>query len=169
MMETKDLILRKADFSDWVDLYENVWRHEETARYMLWSVTKCEEDAKNRMERTLAWQKDHHAWTVYLKKTGKAIGFAGLMELDDGSWEDTGVALGPAYTGKGLGKQILRELMDYVFETQKGSTLVCSCRSENGQSRGVMLSCGMMYTHSENRIDERNGATYTLEFYRMER
>ena len=39
MIETTDLILKKADFSDWKDLYTNVWSHAETARYMLWDVT----------------------------------------------------------------------------------------------------------------------------------
>ena len=168
MLETQDLILKKASFEDWRELYTNVWSREETARYMLWSVTKSENAAMERMNRTMAWQKSHHAWTVYEKKTVKAIGFAGLMELDDGVWEDTGVALGPAYTGRGLGKQILRALMDYVFAAQGGKKLICSCRSENGPSKGVMLSCGMTYTHSENRIDERNGSPYVIEFYQIE-
>lgn len=30
MLETKDLILNKAKFSDWKDMYANVWRHPET-------------------------------------------------------------------------------------------------------------------------------------------
>ena len=40
MLETKDLILDKGKIEDWKALYENVWKHEETARYMMWS-TDC--------------------------------------------------------------------------------------------------------------------------------
>ena len=44
-METRDLILDKARFEDWEDLYRNVWSRPETARYMLWIVTDSEEAA----------------------------------------------------------------------------------------------------------------------------
>ena len=53
MIETPDLILKQAVFEDWQDLYVNVWRHPETARYMLWDVTESEEAARDRMRRTL--------------------------------------------------------------------------------------------------------------------
>ena len=77
-METRDLILDKARFEDWGNLYRNVWSRPETARYMLWTVTDSEEEARARMERTLAWQRDHDVWTVYQKSGRQAIGWAGL-------------------------------------------------------------------------------------------
>ena len=49
-METRDLILDKARFEDWENLYHNVWSRPETARYMLWTVTDSEEEARARME-----------------------------------------------------------------------------------------------------------------------
>lgn len=36
-LETKDLILKKAEFTDWKTIYKNLWIHEESARYMLWT------------------------------------------------------------------------------------------------------------------------------------
>lgn len=45
MLETKDLILDKAKFSDWEGMYENVWSHPESAKYMLWKLTTNEDDA----------------------------------------------------------------------------------------------------------------------------
>ena len=76
-METRDLILTKARFEDWEDMYRSVWSRPETARYMLWTVTDSEEEARARMERTLAWQRDHDVWTVYQKTGRQAIGWAG--------------------------------------------------------------------------------------------
>lgn len=36
MLETKDLILDKAKFSDWEDMYHNVWSQPESAKHMIW-------------------------------------------------------------------------------------------------------------------------------------
>jgi len=69
MPETKDLILRKAVQEDWYHMYHNIWRHAESARYMVWKVTESEADAQSRMERTIAFQASHeHHWTVVEKE-----------------------------------------------------------------------------------------------------
>ncbi len=39
MIETKDLILDKAKFSDWKEMYYNVWSQPESAKYMVWDIT----------------------------------------------------------------------------------------------------------------------------------
>ena len=31
-LETKDLILKKAEFEDWKTIYYNLWRHKESAK-----------------------------------------------------------------------------------------------------------------------------------------
>ena len=78
MLETQDLILDKAKPSDWRDMYQNVWSRPESARYMLWRVTTSEQDAQLRMQKTIAFQKNHDTYLVYEKESGKAIGFAGV-------------------------------------------------------------------------------------------
>ena len=84
MIETKDLIIKKGEQKDWKDMYYNLWRHAESAKYMLWDVTTSEEDAIKRMERTVAFEATHpYAWLVYEKASGQAIGFAGLEILEE--------------------------------------------------------------------------------------
>ena len=168
MIETKDLILRKAQFEDWQDMYRNVWSREETARYMLWTVTASEEEAMERMRRTIRFQSEHDSWTVFEKASGKAIGWAGVNPIAEGVYEDGSVALGPEFVGKGYGKQILTALTEYVFCGLEATAFVATCRNENAPSRGTILSCGFVYTHSEDRIDPRNDLPYVLEFYRRE-
>lgn len=165
MLQTGDLIIKKAEFSDWQDIYRNLWCHADSAKYMLWQPTDSETDAMERMRRTLAYQKEHFAWFVYEKGSGQAIGFAGITQIAPGVWEDTGVALGPKFVGRGYGKQILLTLTDYAFGELKADKMIVSCRSENIPSRKVILTCGFTYTHSETREDPRNGAPYILEFY----
>ena len=169
MIETKDLILRRGAFDDWKAMYENVWRHPQTARYMLWDVTTSEEDARARMERTIRWQSEHHAYFVEEKSSGQCIGFAGFIELAPGVYEDTGVALGPDFVGRGYGKQVLNGLLSIAFDQLNGQVFIGSARPENAASIALQRSCGFHYTHSESRTDPRNGDEYTLNFYEKRR
>lgn len=170
MLETKDLILKAADFEDWHDMYENLWSRDESARYMLWAPTHSEEAAKVRMEKTIAWQKKNElAYTVYEKKSGKAIGFAGMCKIAEDVYEDTGIAIGPDFVGQGYGKQALQALVKQAFEGLGAAKFVCSCREKNLASKALQLSVGFTYTHSEDRTDPETGENYALEFYELER
>ncbi len=170
MVETQDLILRKAVFDDWRDMYERVWSRDETARYMLWEVTRSEEDAKSRMERTVQFQRvNPTAFLVCERTDGRAIGFAGIKEIEEGVYEDCGVAFGPEYVGKGYGKQVLGALVKLVFEELGAERFICSCRAENEASRRLQLSCGFRFSHTEDRVDPRSGKLYTAEFYELKR
>ena len=169
MLETKDLILKKASLSDWPDIYHNLWKHEESAKYMLWNVSKTEEQAQIRIQKTLAYQKeDPFSYFVYEKKSGKAIGFAGMIEIAPNVYEDTGIAIGPAFVRKGYGRQILMALVGQAFDQLGATKFVASCRSQNDASRQLQLACGFVYSHSEDRTDPRNGTPYVLEFYELD-
>ena len=167
-LETKDLILRKAVFSDWEPVYRNIWRHFESARYMVWNVTESEEAAKMRMERTMAFQSAHDFhWTVVEKASGEAIGWAGMEEKEPGIWSETGVALGPDFVGKGYGTQILNALTDLARDL--GGTRFLGCaRRENLASRRLQLRCGFFYTHSQEAIHHRDGTACIYDHYEKE-
>lgn len=181
MILTKDLILKKGVFEDWKALYENLWSREESAKYMLWKPAFSEEEAKERMRKSLKHQEESGlAWFIYRRKaeaTGEKvseealepIGFAGLIRLDEETYEDTGIAIGPGFVGKGYGKQVLTALTEYCFDKLGARRLICSCRAGNAASRALQLSCGFRYTHSEERNDPRNGEKYILEFYERRR
>ena len=162
MPETADLILKQAVFEDWPDIYHNLWRHRESARYMLWDVTESEQAAQERMRRTIAWEQAHPTcWLVYEKSSGRAIGFAGMLEAEPGVWEETGVALGPDFVGRGYGGQILDLLTGTAFSLG-GREFRAWCREQNERSRRLILSRGFRPTGEERRRDERNGEDYTL-------
>lgn len=168
-LEATDIILRKAVFEDWKSMYKNIWTSEESAKYMLWKPVQSEEEAKERMRKTIAHQAEHDAWLVYEKSSGEAIGFAGIIKIAENVYEDTGLALGKAYTGKGYGKQLLSLLISYVFEEKKAEKFVYSCRAENEVSKRLSRSLGFVYTHSEPRVDTRNGKNYICDFFVLKR
>lgn len=169
ILETKDLILKKGSMNDLNDMYINVWSEEETARYMLWTPLKDIEEAKDRMLKTIEYQNDKIAYLVYEKKSGQAIGFAGMKEIENKVYEDCGIGIGTKFVGRGYGKQILMSLVEYCFEELGANRIICSCRSENLASRKLQLSCGFHYTHSKTMIDYRDGLNYILEYYELNR
>ena len=164
-LETKDLIIKKAEQKDWYDMYHNLWKHAESARHMLWNVSRSEEDAPARMERTIAYQtKNKFQWLVYEKKSGQAIGFVGIEKLEENVYGETGIAIGPAFTGKGYGKQILNALVEYAQKELGAKRFMACCRTANVVSHNLQMSCGFQFSHYQDCVDPRNGEGYTLEY-----
>lgn len=168
MPETKDLILKHPELSDWRDMYQNLWSHAESARYMLWEPSTDEASAEARMQRTIAFQKGKPLWTIYEKKSGQAIGFAGIEPLENGVCQEAGIAIGPAFVGRGYGKQILNALIAYARSELDCHTFWACCREQNTPSRGMILSCGFSFSHAEKMTDPRNGKVYIMEHYKQE-
>ncbi len=167
MIETKSLILDKAKFSDWKDMYCNVWSQPESARYMEWSITTSEEAAKIRIMKTIAFQKEHDTYLVYEKSSGKAIGFAGVEKLEPYIYQEAGICLGPNYIGKGFGKQILQGLIQYCREQFGAKEFIYLTRDENTASNRLAKSCGFSMISSTAKIDSKDGHHYHLLQYKL--
>ncbi|MCQ2550559.1 MAG: GNAT family N-acetyltransferase [Lachnospiraceae bacterium] len=162
-LETKSLVLKKAKEEDWEEIYKNLWSHKESAKYMLWDVTTSETEAINRIRRTVDFQKvNKYAFFVYEKNTNIPIGFAGMKEIEPGVYEDIGIALGPDYTRKGYGIEILNALVEEA-KSCGGHKFVASCRKQNIASHQLQMRCGFHFVSEETRIDPRTGESYLLE------
>ena len=168
-MATEDIILKKGVFEDWKDLYINILSREESARHMLWRPVSDEENAREKIRKTIGYQKSHDAWLVYEKASDQAIGWAGVAEAEDSVWIDTGIAIGPDFTGKGYGKQILQCLIRYIFGEKRADRIRVSCRGNNEAARALCQSLGFSRVDAEKKTDWRNGEEYVLEYYELER
>lgn len=163
-INTEGLILKKAKQEDWEDMYNNLWRYEESARYMLWDVTTSEAEAIERARKSVAFQKvTKYAFFIYEKETNVAIGFAGMKEIEPGVYEDTGIAIGPSYTQKGYGTQVLNTLVEEAKRCG-AHKFVASCRKQNIASHDMQMKCGFQFVKEETRIDPRTDESYILEF-----
>ena len=136
---------------------------------MLWRPAKNIDEAKDRLIKTIEFQKDKIAYLVYEKKSGQAIGFAGMKEIEDKVYEDSGIAIGSKFVGRGYGKQVLMSLVEYCFEDLGAIRIVCSCRKTNIASKKLQISCSFHYTHSRTMVDKRDGSNYSLDFYELNR
>ena len=167
MIETESLILDKAKFSDWKEMYRNIWSQPESARYMAWSITTSEEAAKIRIVKTIAFQKEHDTYVVYEKSSGKAIGFAGVEKLEPCIYQEAGICLGPNYVGKGFGRQILQGLIQYCKEQFGATEFIYSTRDENTASNRLAKSFGFLLISSAAKIDSKDGHSYNLLQYSL--
>lgn len=167
MLETKDLILDKAKFSDWEGMYHNVWSRPESAKYMLWNLTTNESDAKIRIQKTIDFQKDHDTYLVYEKAGGAPIGFAGVEQIGSLVCQEAGICLGPDYVHRGLGKQILQCLIRYCREKYGAQEFIYSTREENAASNKLAESLGFTVVASERKTDSRDGHSYNLLKYSL--
>ncbi|HKM04877.1 MAG TPA: GNAT family protein [Lachnospiraceae bacterium] len=168
MIETQELELKKPKFEDWESIYINLWLHDESAKYMLWRPVHNEEEAKEKMQKNIAFmEKNILSWFIYEKRSNEVIGFAGMEQIEDGVYEDSGIAIGPLFISKGYGKQILKALCDEAFNTYGAYKFVCFCRSGNIASKQLQLLLGFCYTHSIEKEDARNGEKYILDFYEL--
>ena len=167
MIETESLILDKARFSDWIEMYRNVWSQPESARYMEWTITTSEEAAKIRITKTIAFQKEHDTYLVYEKTSGKAIGFAGVEKIEPFIYQEAGICLGPNYVGKGFGKQILQGLIQYCTEQFGAKEFIYSARDENTASNRLAKSFGFSLISSAAKTDSKDGHQYNLLRYSL--
>ena len=168
MIETKDLILDKAKFSDWEDIYRRVWSRPECARYMFWRVTESEDEARERMERTIAFQQERDGYFIYEKADGRASGFAGVEEIWPGVCRETGICIGPEYWRRGYGRQVLRALLKHGREKYSAHEFQYSAREQNEASIALALSEGFTLAESKQVVDEKDGREYTLNKYVLE-
>lgn len=167
MLETANLILDKAKFSDWKAMYDHVWSQPDCAKYMAWNITTSEEAAKIRMEKTIAFQRCHDTYLVYEKASGTAIGFAGIERISANIYQEAGICLGPNYIRKGFGKEILQGLIHHCKKEFGAKEFIYSTRADNDASNKLANSLGFAIIASESKIDERNGQYYELLKYSL--
>ena len=168
MLETKELILKKGSLSDWEDMYRGVWSRPECCRYMFWDLTGSEEEARDRMARTVRFQASHDAWLIFEKKSGRAIGFAGVSAESPELAREQGICLAPEYHRRGFGTQVLRALMAYAKNEGGAKRFLCTARRENTASRRLIEKECFCFVGEEEIMDHRDGTPRVLAVYEKE-
>lgn len=165
--ETEHLRLGKARMEDWESMWKNVWSRPACARYMYWDVTETEEEARDRMRRTVEYQRLRpDAWLIYEKASGLAIGYTGLRELEPGVLEETGICIGEDYFRRGYGREILRLLIRTVRERDFKEFLLY-VRQDNTASRQLIRSEGLPFWKQEEVTWQKDDSRVILETYRL--
>ncbi|MFQ6724252.1 MAG: GNAT family N-acetyltransferase [Clostridia bacterium] len=166
MFETKDLIIKKGKIEDAYNMHKNFWSQEESAKYMLWTVTKTVEDSKTKLSRWLEWQKEHTQWLIYEKSTGEAIGFVGFDEIGENKFGNIGLGIGSSYVGKGYGTQVMNVILDYI-KSLGAREVEYSHLSGNIPSQKLAEKLGFKYMRKEKRVREWDKQEFDELFYTL--
>ncbi len=165
---TPRLILRKAKMNDLESVYKNIWSDERLTSKMLWKINENIDEAKERLEKTIEYQSSHYAYFVCPKDSDEVIGFAGIIEVEDGVYEDTGICIANDYQGQGFGKEVVNALKELIFNKLKGKRFLYSAFSDNYHSKKLCESLGFKYLKSENKIREHDKHEYISDVYYLD-
>lgn len=113
-------------------------------------------------------------YAVVLKETGKPVGSAGIMFMNNSSAPlketeaEIGYWIGVPYWGQGLIPEAVRRLIDRCFDDLSCTGIWCGYFDGNERSRRVQEKCGFIYHHSEcNKLWSITGERLTEHFTYM--
>ena len=152
VLESKNIIIRKAKEKDYESMLKYVWSDEEVYKWMLFQPTFSTEDAKERTVRSIEFQKTHYAYFVALKESDMAIGYCGIKEKSDGVFEECGICIGREFQHLGYGKEIVSLLLDLAFNKLNAIAFIYSYYPDNIKSKRLAEHFGFTYDHTEEMI-----------------
>lgn len=152
VLESKNIIIRKAKEKDYESMLKYVWSDEEVYKWMLFQPTFSIEDAKERTVRSIEFQKTHYAYFVALKESDMAIGYCGIKENSDGVFEECGICIGREFQHLGYGKEIVSLLLDLAFNKLNAIAFIYSYYPDNIKSKNLAKCFGFRYDHTYEMI-----------------
>lgn len=143
-------------------MLKNVWSDEAVYRWMLFQPTFTEEDALDRCQRSILFQKDHFAYFVALKSTDEAIGYCGMKENEPGHFEESGICIATKHQGKGFGKEILSLLLELAFDRLGAADFRYGYYHDNEKSRKLAEHFGFRYEYAYDLTRPWDGSVKTV-------
>ena len=162
-IEGEHIVLRKARFSDYESMLKNIWSDEDIYKWMLFKPTFTKDEAIDRINRTINFQRDHYAYFVALKDTDEPIGFCGIKEYDTNKYEECGICISKRYQGNGYGKEVVSLLLVLAFNKLNGDTFRYGYFIDNIKSKSVSDYFGFKYDHREELIREWDNKKFIVE------
>ena len=161
-VDGKHICLRKAQDKDALSMLKNVWSDENVYRWMLFQPTFTAEDALDRCQRSILYQKDHFAWFVALQSSDEAIGYCGIKETSPGHFEESGICIAERYQGQGFGKEILALLLKLAFDRLGAADFRYGYYHDNEKSKKLAESFGFRYEYSYELTRPWDGSVKTI-------
>lgn len=148
-LETARLILRPWRADDADDLYEYA-QDSRVGPAAGWPVHQSREESVNTIHTVFAAP---HVFAMELKEGGKVVGSVGYVDRHQtslpGPDDEIGYCLNPAFWGRGLTPEAVREILRWGFQELGLHAQWCGHYDFNGQSRRVVEKCGFLYRFTE--------------------
>lgn len=118
LFETERLILRRFEFSDAEDMYENYCSNDNVTKMLSWNTHASLDDTKAYLKNVALprYEHDDYMWAVVLKETNEVIGCIDINEYNLNKKSACfGWVLSEKYWGQGLMPEAARVIRDYMF------------------------------------------------------
>ena len=145
-LETKHLLLRFIDVSDYLAIYHNVSHDKDVLKYFVMNYDdEPNEDVIKRII-NFALRNERYVFSIILKETNEVIGFC--LQCSSPSKQsntvEVGYALGKKYWNQGYGTECLQALIDLMFSLGVHK-VIANHIVDNIASGRVMEKCHMTY------------------------
>jgi RimJ/RimL family protein N-acetyltransferase len=145
-IETQRVILRRFKAEDAQDMFDNWAFDPEVTKYLTWATHTSVETTKALVSDWVSKYEDggYFNWAIELKETGSVIGNISVVHLNENTEAaDMGYCMGKAFWGKGIMPEVLKAVMDYLFD-EVGFNRIAACHDANNPKSGrVMDKVGM--------------------------
>ena len=168
LLETKDLILRKFDFNDVSDVFNNWTKHEETCSYLVWDPHETIEETVNAVKKWISYyDRSGYYWAIELKESRRVIGNVFVFRADPiNDLCEIGVCIGKAFWRHGYAKQSVLEIMKFLFDKVKVGLIIAKHDEKNIASQHLLLSCGLLPDEQlHGQRQRRDGTACNLIYY----
>lgn len=164
VLEGNRIILRKAKLDDYESMLKNVYSDEEVYKWMLFKPTFTLEDAKERIDRTIKFQKDHYAYFICLKDTDEAIGLCAIDEYEEHRFKECGICIGVKYQNKGIGKEVVSLLLDLAFNKLNALDFEYAYFQNNIRSKKIAEHFNFKYDRTEELTRPWDNKKKTIDY-----
>lgn len=167
VIETQRTLLRTPTLKDTDDIYEYT-SNPKVAEYLTWDYHKTKESTINFINHIIKISSEGSCieWCVEYKENKKVIGMFGFVRHDQQSrYVELGYVLNEKYWNKGIGTEIVKELIKWAFSSDDINKIYATHQDNNNGSGKIMTNNNMKYEGTLKEHFYKNGKYIDLKCY----
>ncbi len=169
LIETDRLILRKFEFADAKDMFDNWANDPEVTKFLRWEPHgSIEVTEKIIQEWVTAYESDEvYNWAIIPKEYGKVIGGIGVVEHNyNYLCCEIGYCISKNYWGKGVTTEAVQSVIKFMISEVKINRIQAKYDTNNPASGKVMQKSGMTLEGTLRQAGiSKDGTFYDLSIW----
>ena len=162
-IETPRILLRKFTIDDASDMFKNWAADPEVSRYLNWLPHKSLDETKELLNLWVKEYENEHCyrWCIVNKENNQAIGNIDVVHLfKDACTCEIAYAISRKYWGKGIMTEILKSVINYLFEKANFNRIQARFDVDNPASCRVMQKAGLSYEGTMRQSNTKNNGKF---------
>lgn len=144
LFETQELVIRKIELIDAIQIFENWAQDEDVARYTTWSPHGSVEETQEYVQGCIdGWSQDAYTWLIERSNSAEIVGSFAARENKHKL--DIGYLVSKNWWGNGFMTSVVKTFIDEAFKLDSIERIGAVCDVSNTASKRVMEKAGMDY------------------------